>query len=564
MKRTRTRTRMRSVCFLLILLMLLPTLISCVEEERNNSADDDEPKSSSTKKASGGFLDDIIDELYPLDTGDGYLSAPDSSSSEVGGSSDTTDNSSSNLESSSDKVQDTSRPNDTTTDTPTVPSITFDGADYYVLSAGNKAYNDFEYQSTESTVLGRAQYQRIKDIDLLFKVKIITNIKQDMNSNGSGAGFKAVSMSYIAGDPTYNIAIIGDYDVAALAYSCYLEDINSVPYVDVENDWWDQDANTAFTIDGLLFFTNGPLTAAHSDVTSVIYMNRDLAKEKLPGTDLYQLVKSGKWTVDKFGEYVKRVSDDINGDGVMDQNDRYGLYVWQDSIVGMLGAANTKTATVGTDGKLSLTLYNNNSLSMFNKFTEIAYNKNHSLMYQKYTSAQLGGGVLNCFEDDRALFWITNSANTKALSDMDMSLGILPYPKLSESQNKYYSTILPSSAQFICVPMIQDSFDMTGVITEALAYLGKTMVWPAYYEQSIVGAFAKDGGVADMLDIIYGSYNYDIGAYYKVGDYNSAIMQLIRSESANFSATYQMNMVRAEVEIDTINANYQNVINEFR
>ena len=41
--------------------------------------------------------------------------------------------------------------------------------------------------------------------------------------------------------------------------------------------------------------------------------------------DFYTLVNDGKWTFDKFGEIIRSVSNDLNGDSVMDENDQYGL-----------------------------------------------------------------------------------------------------------------------------------------------------------------------------------------------------------------------------------------------
>ena len=58
-------------------------------------------------------------------------------------------------------------------------------------------------------------------------------------------------------------------------------------------------------------------------VLSMFY-NQKLADEyKLP--DLYELVRSGSWTLPKYFEITKNVTTDLNGDTKFDDNDRYAF-----------------------------------------------------------------------------------------------------------------------------------------------------------------------------------------------------------------------------------------------
>ncbi len=313
----------------------------------------------------------------------------------------------------------------------------------------------------------------------------------------------------------------------------------------------------------MLFFTNGSLTAAYSQSTFVIYINNTLAKQALGGVDVYETVREGKWTIDKLTEWAKTVSADMDGDGVQTYKDRFGLYVWDDSVMGMMGASGTKVATVGSDGKLSLTLNTTNGFNMFNKFTDIAYNEEYALTYQRYTNSF---NVVNAFQEDMALMWATSNTNTAKIREMDSSFGILPYPKLSEDQSRYYSTIAPYNSQFLCIPYIYDEDEMNfiGVITESLAYYGKTITWPACYDQTLKGAFARDDGTLDMLDIIYSNYIYDIGYYYQIGKYHDGLMNLIRGKQTTFSSMYESSKASAESRLEIINKAYEEAISEWK
>lgn len=60
------------------------------------------------------------------------------------------------------------------------------------------------------------------------------------------------------------------------------------------------------------------------DYTHMLIFNRNIAEDFSPDSP-YELVKSGKWTVDAMFSMTKTVTGDVNGDTVMDENDCWGL-----------------------------------------------------------------------------------------------------------------------------------------------------------------------------------------------------------------------------------------------
>lgn len=439
------------------------------------------------------------------------------------------------------------------------PGYKWGGADFSIYSAGHVAYKDFGFEAEDETQLGHAQYEREQLINNTYDVKIGFKYEEEKKStSGNGPGYRNIQKAVQSNSVDYHLCIIGGYDVANLAMSNNLYDINSLPIVDTTKSWWDQNANADLTINGMLFFTNGSLTAAYSESTFVIYVNKALATQSIPGVDIYQLVRDKQWTVDKLDELSRTVSENIDGIDGMGKDDRYGLYVWDDSILGMVAASGSKVSTVQEDGTIALTLNNDKTVNMINKYLGIALNGEYALRYQG--ALKPTGGVIEAFKKGNGLFWATSNTNTAKLRDMEADFGILPYPMLNEDQGRYYSMIAPYNSQFICVPMFLDGQDeYVGHITEALAYQGKKIVWPACYEQTLKGAFARDEGTYEMLDIIYGNYGYDIGHYYLIGNYNTVLMDLIRNGSTDFASQYQTAEGNALQKLQSINDNYKEV-----
>ncbi len=444
-----------------------------------------------------------------------------------------------------------------------VPDTTYDGGEFRILTAGQVAYQDFGFSDEETSHLAQEQYKRQKLVEDTYSITIINEIAENKDSKKAGPGFQKLQKAAQSETLDYHLGIIGGYDVSNLAQQNYLYDLNSLEYVDTSKSWWDQNANNDLTINGMLFYTNGSLTAGYSESTFVIYVNKEIATSHLGGVDLYQMVKDGKWTVDKIAEYSRMFTED-NGDDIMNGEDKYGLYVWDDSLLGMIEATGTKVATVGEDGKISLTLYNDNSVAMFNKYMDIACDNKYALQYQRKELVP-SMGAIESFIAGNALFWQTSNVNTKYLRDMESDFGILPYPKLTEDQGRYYSTIAPYNSQFICVPIhTGGEEDYISHITEALAYHGKMITWPACYEDTLKGAFARDEGTYEMLDIIYSSYGYDLGLYYQLGTYNSVIMNLLRNRNTGFKSAYDKYLPTAEATLRGLNANFEEVITQWQ
>ena len=162
-------------------------------------------------------------------------------------------------------------------------NMNYDGARFSVLTAGNVAYNDFDYDEDSAgvNVVSEAQYRRLVLMEEKYGVKVESERKQNNSSYGNGPGYQALAVAVSSEMDTYHLGIIGGYDVAALARNNYLYDINSLKWVDTTKSWWDQNANNDLSIKGLLLFTNGALTAAYSESTFAFYFNKDLAREYL-------------------------------------------------------------------------------------------------------------------------------------------------------------------------------------------------------------------------------------------------------------------------------------------
>ncbi len=430
--------------------------------------------------------------------------------------------------------------------------------DFNILVSGNYARNDFAADGTEGTAVQTAIYRRNERIREKYNVNVTNEDVIAFNSaTGGGTGFTKLYTEYMSGEVTYDAAQIGTYDVATLAYSGYIEDLNTIEHLDLTKPYWDQKANADLSINGKMYYTTGDITIIDNMVTNAILFNKDMIKSY--GLDNpYALVEDGKWTLENFGKMVKQVGDDLNQDGIYDENDRYGLLTWNDAMLAILAAAGEKISTINESGQLELSFYSERVVDLYSEFEDIVFDQAHAYNYQYDNVAGAGTpsavwdtNRIKMFDSDQALFYTTLLTTVDKHRNSETDFGILPFPKYDENQADYGHAVSAFHCAFICVPALSAS-PRVGVILEELAYEGKQLLTPAYYDQTLIGQYTRDEESADMLDLIFATRVYDVGIYYNIGEYKTQLGALYRTRSS-LSSLYETYLNVANKKIEQIN-----------
>ena len=444
-------------------------------------------------------------------------------------------------------------------DLPSPEEIGDISGDFTILVAGNYAWNDFQSEGESGTVIDSAIYRRNQYMKDTYNVNIINeDIVKSNSSGGTGDGYKKIYTDYMAGECNYDAAMIGTYDVATLAYNGYLHDLNDTKYIDLTKPYWDQKANQDLSINGKMYYTTGDISAGDNRVTHVVLFNKDMV-DAYDLDDPYELVKEGKWTLETFGSMIKSVGGDTNNDGLLNQNDTFGLLCSRDNNLAILAGAGERICTINADGLMELTLYSERVVNLYDKYLDIVYDQTHVFNYQyNYeTGANVASSVWNeyrnsMFDNDQAMLYFTMLSAIDYHRDSEVDFGILPYPKYDETQAEYGHYIAAWHAQFLCIPETPGDIDRTSFILEMLAYQGQQLLTPAYYEKTLVGQYTRDEESADMLDIIFATRVYDVGVYYNIGGYKDQLSQIFenRKSVTNIYETYRTS---AEAKVQTIN-----------
>lgn len=422
------------------------------------------------------------------------------------------------------------------------PDLYYDSADFTILVTApvSNGVNPFVYADSQ-LVLDNAVYMRNTAVAEELGVNI--NVIYEY---GDGVGAKRIAADATTQDGAYDSVLINSYDVASLAHQDYLADLYENERLDLTMPYWDQAAKEQLTINDRLYFTTGDISFNDKEYTFSVMFNKELAKDRGIG-DLYALVDSGKWTFDAFAESARKVSEDLNGDDAMDSRDRYGLVLWDDTILPMLAASNVRILTL-TDGVPELTLNNEVTIDIVERYVNLA-KESCSINFQ-----HMSGGVSwqDMFTGGQALFLLEYFKALPYFRDTKLDYGLLPFPKYNEEQEDYLSGISVWHTSFYAIPEFASDAEFSGAVTESLAAHSEKLVTPAYYEKTLVGRYVTDEDSGAMLDIIFNNRVFDLGLYYKTGGLNSTLIIMLRNKQSDFASEYAKKANIAKLQLDQL------------
>jgi hypothetical protein len=275
--------------------------------------------------------------------------------------------------------------------------------------------------------------------------------------------------------------------------------------------------------------------------------------------DLYSLVKAGNWTLPKMLELSKLVSVDLNGDGIMDENDRYGLLYYRDAMPAFLAGAGEYIARKDENDLPYMSFNRERVYSALDSIYEVIYDETVAFHTMRaFGDTDVSGFIekgVNMFENNQALLMYVRITEIESLRGMNTDFGILPFPKYDENQQNYVSLVNSYIGSALVVPATANP-DISSAVLEAMAYESRYTLIPAYYQVTLKTKVGRDEESEDMLDIIFGNITYDLGGLLRFGGFESELMNstmTLRRVSASF---YESNVTRAERDIERVIERY--------
>jgi len=326
-----------------------------------------------------------------------------------------------------------------------------------------------------------------------------------------------IQQSVTAQDNAYQLAtntLMATFTMSQSGLLAELNDYAAQGTLDLGAAWWDQNCINDLSIAHKNYMLTGDIGTMYKKSIGAIMFNKAILGD-YQLEDPYALMENGQWTVDKMVEMGTKVSDDLNGDGVMDTNDRYGLICFCDMMGLAFIGCGVEMAAKDENDVPAVTIYSEKSVSVVDKLAALMYDENLSWSWSKAGLTE--DTAFSMYQQDQSLFYYGELHAVATMRSMDSPFGVLPMPKYDETQANYYHCVNPNVASVYFIPITNIEYAMTGHIMDTLGAESKNELTPAYYDVTLIGKVSRDAESAASLDIIISTIRYDIGYLSGIG-----------------------------------------------
>lgn len=436
-----------------------------------------------------------------------------------------------------------------------LPEKNYENAPFTILLRTEWDY-EFVVDTMTGDLISDAIYQRNTVVEERFGVDFqYVDVKGAWNDR---TGFlTTVSNAVSAGDGSYDM--IAGYQAymitAAMAGNLY--NINDMPHIDPSKAWWSEQCNDSLTVGDCLYLTTGDIALTMWENIYVYYFSKTLAAQNnLP--DLYALVKQGEWTLDKVNELTADISQDVDGNGVMDESDLYGFVTTTNNHMrAYIVSGQTPIAKKDAEGYLELCYESERTQVLLDKLLALHHRPASYINYDVISGTAFSK-TPTMFTENRALLMSGYLGTASTLRDMDTDFGILPYPKLDSDQENYYTSSHNSVSMICFLTTVRDP-EMSGLIAEALGMESHKLVIPQYYELALKSKNVRDEQSAEMIDLIHSSLTFDFGWVHSVplGEIGTLMEKLVKNNTPSFSSSYKSQKKALENFLKKVNDSYR-------
>lgn len=339
----------------------------------------------------------------------------------------------------------------------------------------------------------------------------------------------------------------------ALTIRGLLRDLNSEGYVNTEKAWWPDYMVDACEINGKAYYLSGDISSNLLYYMQGILFNMSEATNNRIDIqeDLYQKVYDGKWTLEYFFELTENISRDPDGDGWDDEDNLWAIGMESATVLdSFYTALGLRLFEKDEDGLLRV------SPDITSEKTMLIYDTVSNAISNHTMKIPTSGAPLR---DGTCVFGIYTIYQMRTtLAEMVTNLGVLPFPKYSETDD--YRTLISNPHTEYCIPHNIADMTLSTAVMETMAYESYQSVTPVIYETTMKRRYSESPDNAAMFDILRAGATYDIGIFYYMSfpvgvEPGSMFRNALQKKETSWMTYYRQNFKdQMQSVVDDLNA----------
>lgn len=407
-----------------------------------------------------------------------------------------------------------------------------------VVTNQDKRHVDFVAEEETGATLNDLVFRRNMRVEDTYNIVLVSEDKDYGTINST------VQKDVAAGQNSYSL-YISNATAYTLASGGNLIALNSMPGINIDNIWWDQNAISGMSIGGNIYMLTGDINPTGLLTSECILFNKKLFADR--NIDYpYDKAFDGKWTMDVMYDIGKDLTEDMDGDGKLsDKVDLFSFTCWFDNAHAFFYGAGGVMVSKDEEDIPVLSWDIERYTSIYNKLYKIVIENraNYSTSDHEYS--------FKVFNEGRAYFCgITFQKIEMFLRDMNDDYGVLPMPKYEEAQPGYLTDV--SGAGSMCViPVSTSDTEIIGNITEAFAAASYDMITPSLYDVIASIKNVRDEESARMVQLIIRNRVFDMShMYYIPGD--DFCYDLLKAKSTDVASYFAKKEASAISTLDKL------------
>lgn len=417
--------------------------------------------------------------------------------------------------------------------------IQFPGRTVRFLVRGFPSYaNELFVDEGTSDTIGFEVYKRQLAIQERFNLDIAYTRTAQTAAHGDIQELKAIVMAGNADG--FDVYSNSSFRTCPASLEGNFIPYDDIDYVNLNKSYWADYYIREANIGDKTYVITGSAALTTVKLMACTFFNQKLIGD-LELEDPYTLVENQNWTIAKLNEISTQIYDDKNGNGVADALDLYGLsYSAVNGITvdAFTSAFDLNMIQKDEDGTLKLVVDKNRFQTATEALTTLMWAD--STWHDGNFKAADQGDCVN-FANDLRVFLLGAIYMTEYSSFVDMKseYGILPYPKLDQTQEEYYSYVEDQVSVFAIVQYAPNA-DMIGAVLEAMGAYSHRKVMPTYYDILLKGRYLRDPESAAIIDMMVANIKVDAAWCYDsaIKGLGSLMRTLVESKYPYFISSY--------------------------
>ncbi len=323
----------------------------------------------------------------------------------------------------------------------------------------------------------------------------------------------------------YHAFITNAPRLMTLAMEGLTEDLNTVENLDLQQSWWSQSLSENCTVNDKLYCAAGPYSEYYFHMALAMAYNKVMATS-FEIEDLYTVVNEGGWTLEKMEEIcrIEGVTQELQGDGNWDDNDRYAIAGFQVGLYGLFAGAGGRFSTTDEDGGINVTVATPASIGILDKIATV-FNESNMRFQGKYNNFKESADL---FTKAGSLFLYTSTGYMNDyLPTSPIDYGIIPTPKLNSQQTEYITCAWAETNAYVSIPKLDNAMEKAyaGLMLEIYCFLSEEIVRPEKYNRIMKFQTAHDSNASKMMDLVFDTLYFDLNLIFNFGESRSLISE---------------------------------------